>query len=90
MPIANRQGLQGGIPGSASGNPRTPITDFIRLPVLQLQLQLPALQLRLPAPSLPLLRAQLQAIPLLRALVEGLLEIGMKYLHTVTYDVAEN
>ena len=29
MNLANRLGLQGGIPGSASGNSRDPITDFM-------------------------------------------------------------
>ena len=29
MNLANRPGLQGGIPGSAAGNPRAPITDFM-------------------------------------------------------------
>ena len=29
MNLANRPGLQGGIPGSASGDSRDPITDFM-------------------------------------------------------------
>ena len=29
MNLANRPGLQGGNPGSGSGNPRPPVTDFM-------------------------------------------------------------
>ena len=66
MNLANRPGPKGGIPGSAAGNLRAPVTAFIA----EMSDGLPAAELRLQAPPPLLLREQLQAIPLLRALIE--------------------
>ena len=72
MNLANRPGFQGGISGSraAAGNQRAPVTDLMAETMLGAPRNLRGLQLRQQASQLPLLIGQLQAIPLLRALVE--------------------